>query len=241
MTDPFNPQSFPLHDAARDGKNLLVRELSKSDPTAVLAKDADGRTPLFWAASAGNTEGLSELLKAVAETPALARRFDVDDTDGGGWTLLHVVSSTGDAAAVALLAPLGPDADAQTAAGQTPLHFAVSKRHLDVVRQLLAPPLSASARVRDARGQAPLHRAAALGLLPVARLLVEEAGAPLNTADNSGWTPLHHALAEGHGDVAVYLAKAGADITRQDPDGKTPLDVAVDAKTRSFVEAALAE
>lgn len=58
------------------------------------------------------------------------------------------------------------------------------------------PP--ASARVRDKRGQYPLHRAAAVGSVPMINLLVKNKS-PLNATDSSGYTALHHAIAEGHG------------------------------------------
>lgn len=239
MTDPFNPQSFPLHDFARDGKNLLVKELSQTEPSSILSKDGDGRTPLFWASSSSNAEGLSILLKKIKETPELLKKFDIDDTDSGGWTLLHIASSTGSVAIIDLLEPFEPDVDIQTAAGQTALHFAVSKGNIDVVRKLITSPFNASVRIKDKRGQVPLHRAAAIGSLPITKALVEEGKSPINTSDFTGWTPLYHALAEGHGDVAVYLINHGADLEREDSEGKNPLDVSLDSKTREFVEAAL--
>lgn len=238
MTDPFNPKSFPLHDSARDSKNLLVKELSSSQPSAILAKDGDGRTPLFWAASSGNTEGLSILLKSIKNSSSLERKFDVDDADNGGWTLLHIASSTGNEDIIDLLSSWNPDANAQTNAGQTPLHFAVSKGHIDVVRKLLNSPFKASSRIKDARGQIPLHRAASVGSLPILDLLIQ-AKSPLNTTDQTGWTPLHHAMAEGHGDIAVALIKAGADLDRADNEGHTPVQVALDEKTKHFIESEL--
>lgn len=240
MTDPFNPKTFPLQDAAREGKNLLLKELTRTDPSGILAKDDDGRTPLFWAASSSNVEGLSILLKAIEDSPSLKNKFDIEDTDGAGWTLLHVVSSVGSLAALDLLInskfSSDLDANAQTSAGQTPLHYAVSKNHIDVVRRLLTE-LKASARIKDVRGQLPLHRAAAVGSLPLTKLLIEQANSPINATDKSGWTPLHHALAEGNGDVGAYLVEAGADVDLQDSDGKTALQVAYDKKTADFVKA----
>lgn len=248
MSDPFNPESFPLHDAARDKKNLLVSQLSKTDPKSILLKDGDGRTPLHWAASSGNTEGLSILLKAIKENKSLSSKFDIDDEDNAGWTLLHIGSSTGNVDILDLIKPWGADADAKTNASQTGLHFAASKGHIDVVRKLLGKKgdeedkedgFNASSRIKDKLNQLPLHRAAAIGSLPIVHLLIA-AKSPLNVADLSGgWTPLHHALAEGHGDVAVELVKAGADLEKEDEEGKKPLDVAADEKTRKYVQVEL--
>lgn len=239
MSDPLTPPSFPLHDAAREGQSLLARKLATDAPKSVLVKDQDGRTPLFWAASAGHSETFAVLLKALREDKSAFAKFDVDDVDEGGWTLLHIVASTGNEAILALLKPLDPDVAATTAGGQTPLHYAVSKGHIALARTLVTD-LGASPRTRDKQGQTPLHRAAAVGSLPLAKLCIDNK-APLNTTDRTGWTPLHHAMAEGQGDVAVALVEAGADTEIKDQEGLTPLQVALDAKTESHVKAALAK
>jgi len=113
--------------------------------------------------------------------------------------------------------------------GQTVLHFVASKNNLDLARLLLAnQPTPASARVRDKRGQYALHRAAAIGAVPMLRLLIETGKSPLNATDSDGQTALHHAVAEGHGDAAVALLKAGAELGKEDAEGKMALDLAPD-------------
>lgn len=86
--------------------------------------------------------------------------------------------------------------------GQTALHFVASKNNLDVARIFFDNKLPASARVRDKRGQYPLHRAAAVGSIPMINLLVKNKS-PLNATDSTGYTALHHAIAEGHGKNAT--------------------------------------
>lgn len=90
------------------------------------------------------------------------------------------------------------DVNATTFNGQTSLHFASSKKNLSIVRTLLANKPPASARVKDKRGQYAIHRAAAVGSAPIVDALIK-ARSPLNATDVSGQTPLHHAVAEGHG------------------------------------------
>lgn len=53
---------------------------------------------------------------------------------------------------------------------------------------------------------------------------------PLNPQDQSGLTPLHHAVAEGHGDVAVELLKRGAESGLLDKEGNLALRLAPDQK-----------
>jgi 26S proteasome non-ATPase regulatory subunit 10 len=81
---------------------------------------------------------------------------------------------------------------------QTALHFVASKTNLDIARRLLSNKPAASTRVKDKRGQYPIHRAAAVGSVPIVELLLRNKS-PLNATDIAGYTPLHHAIAEGHG------------------------------------------
>lgn len=70
---------------------------------------------------------------------------------------------------------------------------------MDVARKLLDQKPPASARVRDKRGQYAIHRAAAVGSVPMVNLLIKNKS-PLNATDSAGYTALHHAVAEGHGE-----------------------------------------
>ena len=85
---------------------------------------------------------------------------------------------------------------------QTALHFVASKNNLEIARTLLDRKPPASTRVKDKRGVYPIHRAAAVGSVPMVELFIKHRS-PLNASDDAGQTPLHHAVAEGHG---TYLA-----------------------------------
>ena len=87
-----------------------------------------------------------------------------------------------------------------------------------------------SARVKDKRGQLPLHRAAAVGSVPIMKTLLEEGKSPVNATDMDGLSALHHAIAEGHGDAAIFLLKAGAEADKRDADGQLAIDMVPDAK-----------
>lgn len=45
-----------------------------------------------------------------------------------------------------------------------------------------------------------------------------------------GLTALHQAIAEGHGDAAIMLLKAGAEPDKRDADGHLAIDLAPDGK-----------
>ena len=64
--------------------------------------------------------------------------------------------------------------------------------------------------------------------------MLVEAKANVNAKDRDGWTPLHHALAEGHGDVGVLLVQLGADPKAETGAGETPTAVANESVRKYF-------
>lgn len=66
------------------------------------------------------------------------------------------------------------------------------------------------------------------------KMLLEEGKSPVNATDMDGLTALHHAVAEGHGDAAVFLLKAGAEADKRDSEGKLAIDLVPDHKVGSF-------
>ncbi|KAI7831191.1 ankyrin repeat-containing domain protein [Gamsiella multidivaricata] len=67
------------------------------------------------------------------------------------------------------------------------------------------------------------HRAAVRGYTPLTKLLIEK-GSRLNTPDSVRNTPLHLACQDEHGETALALLEAGADLDRQNGEGQTPFD-----------------
>lgn len=84
--------------------------------------------------------------------------------------------------------------------------------------------------MKDVRGQLPLHRAAAVGSVPILKALLEEGKSPVNATDGDGFTALHHAVSEGHGDAAILLLKSGAEADKRDNDGRLAVDLVPDDK-----------
>lgn len=66
------------------------------------------------------------------------------------------------------------------------------------------------------------------------KMLLEEGKSPVNAMDIDGLTALHHAVAEGHGDAAIFLLKAGAEADKRDSEGKLAIDLVPDQKVSSF-------
>lgn len=243
-----NTNHYLLHEAAREGKILTVKGLVSENPKLVLQKDLDERIALHWAAAFGQLEIASILLNPTKFQPESLTKeqkikpfeIDIDEfTDESGWTPFHIAASVGNLEMLQLLLSHDPkpDVNLQTNNGSTPVHLATSKKNLDIVKELVKN--GASVRTKDKKSQYPLHRAAAVGSLPLVEFLVKDGKSPLNSKDANGWTPLHHALAEGFGDVAVLLVKLGADYNIEDSEGLTPLKVAVDDKIAQYFKAEL--
>ena len=79
------PQPTLLHTAARSGQTSVTKALL--DHGAPLeARDADGRTVLYWAVYARDYNGTRMLVE---------RGADINAIDNSGWSVLHVAASRG--------------------------------------------------------------------------------------------------------------------------------------------------
>jgi ankyrin repeat protein len=101
----------------------------------VNAQDAEGKSPLHWAAKA-DPEAILALIAAGAE---------VNATDYLDRTPLHFISATGTAENVLLLLNAGADVNAKTANDWTPLHGVAKFGSPDNIRILLEAGADASA------------------------------------------------------------------------------------------------
>ncbi|KAJ7896953.1 ankyrin repeat-containing domain protein, partial [Mycena leptocephala] len=60
------------------------------------------------------------------------------------------------------------------------------------------------------------------GSTDIVRFLVDKQ-AEVDLVDNNGCTPLHIAVSAGHDEIVQELVGAGADVTKQNSKGLTPL------------------
>jgi len=81
-----------------------------------------------------------------------------------------------------------------------------------------------------------LAEAATKGNLSRVRILVEKDNADTNSQDDFGWTPLMHAVSEGHTYVVKYLLTHGADWKQKSRDGSCLLHHAVSSLDDEMVE-----
>lgn len=90
--------------------------------------------------------------------------------------------------------------------GRSPLHWAASHGHKNVVELLLAK--KAGVNATDKNGATPLLAAATGCHKDVVELLLTHK-AEVNARTKKGWTPLHTALLYRHEDVAALLREHG--------------------------------
>ncbi|KAK3942647.1 ankyrin repeat-containing domain protein [Diplogelasinospora grovesii] len=182
-------------------------------------RDCFGHTPLHVAVIRGYKPVIQKLLEAGAN-PRLP--------DDLAFVPLHHAAAAGRVSSANLLA--NPrTVNKQDIYGRTPLMMASKNGRHRVVRLLLSCG-GADPNSRDAiEGSTALHYAATLGLLNVVKELLDSQSVSPSLKDGNGRTPLWHAAAGGHEDVAVCLVvKDGAEGQSQaaDKDGITPLAIA---------------
>ena len=191
--------------AVKDGDYKTVKTLLEQDVHVNMRDDnpdAEGRTPLHWAASMGNVKIAKLLLKYGASINA--REKDQKNTP------LLLASRLGKTNIVKLLLKHGASLDERTYWGETPLILAAYWGKKDTVEFLLQKGSDPNARTGisvDQRkdGDTALHRAASLGRTEIVELLLKFKADPNIRAGKYGQRPLESATRNGQKDVVEIL------------------------------------
>jgi ankyrin repeat protein len=210
----------------------LVRD--KEDAAALHLFDLCADNPEMMRAAAEAFAGIADMMTRWKER---AREFGAkdDDPQRGGVrasdrpALMRAVIHN-DPQKVAALIKAGVQLD-ETDEGETALHWAVSRRHTEIVVMLL--DAGANPNVPDNDGYTPLHDIAEMEDCPPARMMLKAllaAGADPNLRESkNGWTPLHiTVMSDDHDDldIAEELLCGGADPTLRDFAGMTAAELA---------------
>jgi ankyrin repeat protein len=193
--------STPLQWAVFRADVAEVRRLLKAGANVSLASNY-GVTAMGLAAEIGNAEIIKLLLEAGA---------DVESPNADGQTALLAVSRTGNVEAAKLLLDRGAKVDAREKwGGQTALMWASARRHPEMMQFLISKGADVNARSIDRDYQ---------------RHVTAE-GRP-KSLDSGGFTPLLYAARENCRACVDVLLRNRADINLPDPDGVSPLLVAI--------------
>ncbi len=215
----------PLGAALASGESEFERVLRDEDAAAIRAhinegqdpnfRITGGKTPLMVAAKLGD----SGLVRLLLELGA-----DVNASTETGGTALMFGAIRGNLETVRILIGHGADVNAVAHFNWTALMVAAVKGHELVVNLLLDH--GADANVADTYGWTPLMRAAYENRAGAVRAFLRTGKVELDAKDETGSTALHHAVAQGHVEIARLLLENGASIDARNREGLTPLEVA---------------
>jgi ankyrin repeat protein len=204
---PSAGECGPIHEAVRQGDVAGVNRIIESDRSALNARDENGYTPLYTAATYNKLPTVRLLVKEGAD-PRIANNW--------GDEPIHQAAYFGTVEMVSLLLERGIDVNQRGSSQRTPLHQAASTgKKKDTIELLLQR--GADINAVDENGWTPLHDAARvkldIGFRPAPQEVVElliRRGAAINAMDRQGRTPLGIARAWGNGESAAVLLAHGA-------------------------------
>jgi len=198
-----------------------------SDPPAAARPDSD-REAQFWAAVYEGDVDYIRLFLLGDEDSDPEPGITLELPDARGLPILHRLAVIGHTAALRfLLDEAGADINQREPAyGQTALHLAASKGHVEVVELLLAAGADCLA-LDDAGGWTAVHAAARGGHDETIRFLLER-GPPdyVHARAANGDTPLHRAAYWGHVSTVRTLLAAGGNRRARNAEGKDVLALA---------------
>jgi len=217
----------PVYDAVKDGDLNRVMEILKNDVSLLHAK-INGETLLHIAthfdkkdlmeffvlrgisSKQKNASGAEPLHKAVSKIGVdelLSKGADLNASDNGGKTPLHVAALFGRVQVADYLLLKGADVNKKDKNGSTALHMAIAGGHEKLVDLLIL--MGADVNAADSSGETPLYSAVLDNNKNIVKtLLLNKANVNLKNAE--GNTALHEAIIRGMSDMILFLKQFGA-------------------------------
>jgi len=175
-------------------------------------RDADGETPLYYAAGNGDLQTVRWLVERNADVNSKSQFGPTAFLRAAQMGHLHIVKW--------LVEEANVEVDSFSAMGWTALHYAATYiGHLNVIRWLVEErKVNVNANHRD--GVRALHRAMEPEII---KYLVQN-GADVNAQTDAGWTALHYAALRNDLDIMQWMIEErNAEVNTRDLDGTTAL------------------
>ena len=212
-------EAKPLQSMSR--KQSMSQEIFDSVMAFELGNKQDAKQLLPWIDGPADIEIVYEKLRYTGQA-----------------SLLHLAARNGWMDIVIdLITKYKFDTNCKNSRGRTPLHYAASNNHLEVVRYFINEQ-HCDPMTRDKYyGKTPLHYACHNGHLKIAQYLISETHCNPSCQNNDGDTPLHIACRNGHFKNAQYLiSEAHCNPSCENNDGNTPLHYACDCRRIKIVQ-----
>eukprot|EP01114_Cavostelium_apophysatum_P003871 TRINITY_DN1400_c0_g1_i4.p1 TRINITY_DN1400_c0_g1~~TRINITY_DN1400_c0_g1_i4.p1 ORF type:complete len:1584 (-),score=580.27 TRINITY_DN1400_c0_g1_i4:69-4820(-) len=216
-----------LHKQQRKSKQkqLLAKQKQQSQTYAINSADNEGQTQLHIAATNGDLQKASLLIK---------EGIDVDMADKNGWTALHCAAYSRNKNVFAfLLQQPHINVTAKNESGSTALHYFArnfDSIHYDeekegLVREIIKK--GADPNAQNNNGETPFHYACWSKNISIARCLLEM-GANINICTELGESCLHWALRTGDNfELVDFLLRSGVNVNIRGKNG-IALDVIIE-------------
>lgn len=246
-------QSTPLHEAVRNGQ-LEICKLLINKGANINSKDNQGNTPMhnviFWESSdladflmssgatleIKNNDGRTPLHEGVRRgakkmVPYLLTRGALINTrDSSGKTPLFDSVLLDDPNLLVFLLSRGANPQARDNNGNTVMHLAVTNETPGLIEILLNNGVDVFGE--NANGETPLMIALQRGIGASQQVINSK---NINVQNNQGNSILHIAVLSARDNPTLeFILSLKPDINGRNKDGKTPLDLALEAKKKDF-------
>ena len=203
----------PLHWAAENGQDAVIKLLLAQEKVDLEARDVWGQTALWIAAERDYPNVIKLLIQAKADPEA---------RDTRGRTPLYIAAVRGRSDTVQLLLGLAQvNPDSKDRVRITPLLRVIGKGYQAVVKQLLSTD-KVDVNAKDVLGQTPLFIAVIQGTEAEVKLILDNPNVDVNAKDGFGRTPLQCATARGDtGVLKLLLRNDNMDVNVRDENGQT--------------------
>ena len=219
----------PLHYAARKNHLEVVRYFINEQHCDPMTRDNNGDTPLHIACNCSHVDIVKYLLSTGKVDPlAMNKNGEIPmyNQNYSRLPLLLLAAHHGWMDTVIdLITKYKCDTNCKNY-GRTPLHYAASNNHLEVVRYFINEQ-HCDPMTRDNDDNTPLHIVCGLGYLNITQYLISEAHCNPSCKNNNGDTPLHIACLIDKAHIVQYLLSTGkVDPLAKNNDDDTPVDIA---------------